>query len=134
MDGLALLAQARDAGLEVRARGNRLVIRGPKRAENVARLLLDQKPVVLDALGVATHEWGDAAEAVAWFLASEPPSEPFVLRRNPMGQPFVTVLHPARYWRALRADIAAGPGRGRDAYGAVKADVLRLYELLGGGS
>ena len=134
MDGLALLAQARDAGLEVRARGERLVIRGPKRAENVARLLLDQKPVVLDALRVAAHQWGDAAAAVAWFLRSEPPSEPFVLRRNPMGRPFVTVLHPARYWRALKVDLAAGPGRGRDAYGAVRADVLRLYELLGGGS
>ena len=134
MDGLALLAEARDAGLEVRARGNRLVIRGPKRAENVARLLLDQKPVVLDALRVATHEWGDAAEAVAWFLRSEPPSEPFVLRRNPMGQPFVTVLHPARYWRALRADLAAGQGRGRDTYGAARADVRRLYELFGDGA
>lgn len=134
MDGLALLAQARDAGLEVRARGDKLVIRGPKRAENVARLLLDQKPVVLDALRVAAHQWGDAAAAVAWFLRSEPPSEPFVLRRNPIERPFVTVLHPARYWRALRADVAAGPGRGRDAYGAVRADVLRLYELFGGGS
>lgn len=80
------------------------------------------------------YGWGEAAVAVAWFLRSEPPSEPFVLRRNPMGQPFITVLHPARYWRALKVDLAAGPGRGRDAYGAVRADVLRLYELLGGGS
>ena len=134
MDGLALLAQARDAGLDVRARGDRLVIRGPKRAENVARLLLDRKPVVLDALRVAALQWGDAATAVAWFLRSEPPSEPFVLRRNPMGQPFVTVLHPARYWNALRADLAAGPGRGRDFYGAVRADVMRIYDLFGGGA
>ena len=134
MDGVALLAQAREAGLEVRSRGDRLVIRGPKRAENVARLLLDQKPVVLDALHVATHEWGDAAAAVAWFLASEPPSELFVPRRNPMGHQFVTVLHPARYWRTLRVDLAAGPGCGRDTYGAVAADVQRLYELFGGGA
>ena len=135
MDGLALLAQARDAGLEVRARGNRLVIRGPKRAENVARLLLDQKPVVLAALNARiAGRWGEATEAVAWFMSNEPPSEPFVLRRNPQGRPYVTVLHPARYWRALRADVAAGPGRRRDAYGAVRADVLRLYELFGSGS
>lgn len=86
-----------------------------------------------ERINANAQRWSEAAAAVAWFLRSEPPSEPFVLRRNPMGQPFVTVLHPARYWRALRADLAAGPGRGRDTYGAVKADVLRLYELFGGG-
>ena len=33
----------------------------------------------------------------------------------------------------LSTDFSIG-GRGRDAYGAVRADVLRLYELFGGGS
>ena len=83
---------------------------------------------------ISPNGWGDAAEAVAWFLASKPPSEPFVLRRNAVGLPTITVLHPSRYWRELRADLAAGPGRVRDTYGAVKADVQRLYELFGGGA
>ncbi len=50
MDGLALLAEARDAGLEVRARGDRLVIRGPRKCEAMAKVLLEHKPEVLAAL------------------------------------------------------------------------------------
>ena len=50
MDGLTLLRRAQDAGLTVEAEGDTLVIRGPKRAESVARLLLDHKPDVLAAL------------------------------------------------------------------------------------
>lgn len=37
MDGLTLLAEARAAGLEVRAEGDRLVIRGPRKAEALAK-------------------------------------------------------------------------------------------------
>lgn len=71
--------------------------------------------------------WGDATEAVAWFMSSEPPSEPFALwEDDPPGQAFVTVLHPALYWRALRADVVAGPGVGRDYWHAVRRDVMRL--------
>jgi hypothetical protein len=41
MDGLMLLRRARDAGLVVTAEGDKLVIRGPKRAEPVALLLIE---------------------------------------------------------------------------------------------
>ena len=62
---------------------------------------------------ISPNGWGDAAEAVAWFLASEPPSDPFVLRRNAVGLPSITVLHPTWYWRALRAvRMAAARPRG----------------------
>ncbi len=75
--------------------------------------------------------WGDAAEAVQWFLSSEPPGKPFVLwEGDPPGRAFVTVLHPESFWRRLRGDVLAGPGVGRDTWGAVRADVLRLYELF----
>ena len=53
MDGLTLLNEARAAGLHVQARAGRLVIRGPRHAETVARRLLANKVVVLNALACA---------------------------------------------------------------------------------
>ena len=50
MDGLTLLTEAWAAGLSVHADGARLVIRGPKSADAVARRLLAHKAVVLPAL------------------------------------------------------------------------------------
>ena len=50
MDRVALLAEARRAGLTVVADGDRLRIRGPRRSEPIARRLLEQKFLVLAAL------------------------------------------------------------------------------------
>jgi hypothetical protein len=50
MEGLILLNRAREAGLAVAAEGDKLVIRGPRRAESLARLLIEHKPEVLAAL------------------------------------------------------------------------------------
>jgi hypothetical protein len=50
MDGLSLLEEARGAGLRVAAEGDRLVIRGPKTAEPVARRLLAHKAEMLAVL------------------------------------------------------------------------------------
>jgi hypothetical protein len=50
MDGLTLLQQAHEPGLAVALEGGRLVIRGPKRAASVARLLIQNKPRVVAAL------------------------------------------------------------------------------------
>ena len=69
-------------------------------------------------------KWGDAADSVAWFLGSQPPTEPFQL------MPGVTILDPVRWWESLRDDVAAGPGTRRDRYGAVKNDLIRLYALF----
>ena len=73
MDGLSLLRQAEEAGLAVALDGGRLVIRGSKRAEPVARLLIEHKPDVLAVLARADRmpvpsKFGrqDAAEAQAW--------------------------------------------------------------------
>ena len=44
MDGVTLLRQAREACLAVAAEGDKLVIRDPRRAESVARLLIENKP------------------------------------------------------------------------------------------
>lgn len=51
MDGLAmLLIEARAAGLVLRAEGDRLVIRGPSKAEALAQRLLDKKVELLSLL------------------------------------------------------------------------------------
>jgi hypothetical protein len=52
MDGLTLLLEAEMAGLTILADGDRLVIRGPKSADAVARRLLNHKAAVLVALSV----------------------------------------------------------------------------------
>jgi len=52
MDSLALLINAHAAGLQVRAEGERLIVRGPKRLAGLAQQLLSQKAEVLEALEV----------------------------------------------------------------------------------
>jgi hypothetical protein len=55
MDGMTLLREARSAGLSVWADGDRLVIRGPRRAEPVVRVLIAHKPEVMTALSLPPH-------------------------------------------------------------------------------
>ena len=47
MDSMILLEQALDAGLEVKAIDNRLVVRGPRSAEPVAKQILKHKPEIM---------------------------------------------------------------------------------------
>ncbi len=76
--------------------------------------------------------WGDATAAVEWFLGTEPPRAPFVMVWSDHAtRPAVTISDPARYWRDLRTDLAAGARLGRDHVGAVRADLKRLYQLFG---
>ena len=58
MDGLTLLAEARQAGLHVTVSGDQLVVRGPARLGSLARRLLAEKPAIVDAL--------TAEQEVAW--------------------------------------------------------------------
>jgi hypothetical protein len=51
VDGLRLLAAAEEAGLTVSTDGDRLVVRGPRRAEALARELIANKSRVLPYLG-----------------------------------------------------------------------------------
>ena len=50
MDGLTLLRRAYDAGLRVEADGDKLLIRGPRHAEPMVKLLAEHKAEVLAAL------------------------------------------------------------------------------------
>ena len=64
-----VLAEARAVGLEVRAEADRLVVRGPRLHEAIARQLLAQKPVVLALLTEEEAELG-------WRLAAMRPQVP----------------------------------------------------------
>jgi hypothetical protein len=55
MDSLILLDEARAAGLEVTTDGDRLVVRGPKRCESLARQLLAHKAELLTLLRQETR-------------------------------------------------------------------------------
>ena len=50
MDGIALILEAEAAGLTIQLDGERLVIRGPRSADAIARRLLAEKPAVVAAL------------------------------------------------------------------------------------
>ncbi|HZR53641.1 MAG TPA: hypothetical protein VFB06_29555 [Streptosporangiaceae bacterium] len=57
MTGLIeLLAQARQAKLDIEQKDDRLVIRGPREHERLVRALLDRKPEVLSVLAVYNGE------------------------------------------------------------------------------
>jgi hypothetical protein len=75
MEGLTLLREARAAGLSLARDGDELVIRGPKRAEPVARLLLLRKVAVIQALADATGWPARHREALTHWRALHPESE-----------------------------------------------------------
>ena len=60
MDSLALLIKARAAGFQMRAEGERLIVRGPKRLAALAQELLRHKAKVLDLL----EEWEERASII----------------------------------------------------------------------
>ena len=65
MDALALLHRAQEVGLRIEPLGDKLLIRGPKRAEPVVKLLAKHKAEVLAVLGHTVHE--SALAPVPWF-------------------------------------------------------------------
>jgi hypothetical protein len=64
MDAVSLLARAHEVGLAVAIDGDKLIVRGPRRAEPTVRLLAEHKPAVMAALAAdwrARHReahWG----------------------------------------------------------------------------
>jgi hypothetical protein len=63
MVGVMLLEEARAAGLTVQAQGDRLRIRGPRRAEEVALRLIAHKAAVLEVLAAAVDHSPQPADA-----------------------------------------------------------------------
>ena len=56
MDALALLRRAQEAGLRVEPAGDKLMVRGPKNAAPVVRLLAEHKAEILAALLNTTQD------------------------------------------------------------------------------
>ncbi len=122
MVAVTLLQEAEAAGVSVRVDGDRLVVRGPKSAADIAERLLDCKAEVIEALAA---EWdAEMLTLIRWFLGTHPPTEPFELCRG------VTVIRPALWWTSTRRDIAAGPNGPRARYGALQQDLRRLAALM----
>jgi hypothetical protein len=99
MVGVAnLLDEARQAGLKVRLDGDRLVIQGPKRAEPIARRLIENKPVVVEMLRTsAPHSaHGDYAD-----LARSP-----LVARVRAAWPWIAEHRPDLFRRICDADYA----------------------------
>jgi len=65
---------------------------------------------------------GETATHAQWFLAAEPPTEPFILNQG------VTVARPGPFWQHLRTDVLAGPLGPRAYYGAIQDYLRCLYE------
>ncbi len=75
--------------------------------------------------GPTEEKWdAETAALIEWFLTTSPPRAPFTLTKA------VVVAHPARWWEALRRDIAAGPHGPRARYGALQQDLRRLAALM----
>ena len=66
MDALAPLQQAKKAGLCVEPAGDKLKVRGPKRAEQVVKLLAEHKVEVLAALAKVARE-AELLSPAPWF-------------------------------------------------------------------
>jgi hypothetical protein len=74
MDAVALLDRAQEAGLRLEPVGDKLLVRGPKRAEAVVKLIAKHKAEVLAALSPpivdARRWWRERlkAKAFQWFV------------------------------------------------------------------
>jgi hypothetical protein len=66
MDAVALLHRARKVGLRVEPMGDKLLVRGPKRAEAVVKLLEAHKVEVLAALAQARLHPSAATKRPRW--------------------------------------------------------------------
>ena len=86
MDGVALLAEARAAGLVLTEHDGQLVMRGPKTAAPTALRLTDHRGVVLDALRVEQERWTPPAhyaqldDVIAADVATRHPRSEIIVR------------------------------------------------------
>lgn len=95
MDGLTLLTEARSAGLTVTAEGERLVVRGPRLAGELAQRLLSHKADVLDALArdpAAEQPPDPTAEQTPDLTALAHAIAELVRRRRERGAPIREVI------------------------------------------
>jgi hypothetical protein len=120
-----LVRDVHSAGGTIVVAGDKLRLSAPDPLpDSLMEELRQHKAEVMQLVGA---KWdAKTGSVIKWFLESSPPSDPFDLF------PHVKVIHPARWWRNLKADIAAGPGGPRAKYRALQKDLKRLAELFGG--
>ena len=97
-----LLNEARNAGLTVRVDGARLVVRGPRSAEAVARRLLNRKPEVLTALASRTESDVLADEPIDWWQHISDEDWEYLQGPEVDDPPTVEQLAKLRAWQAER--------------------------------
>jgi hypothetical protein len=69
MEAVTLLQRAQEAGLHIELMGDTLLVRGPKRAGAIVKLLAEHKAEVLAALSIVAASWWRerfTAKAVQW--------------------------------------------------------------------
>ena len=120
-DALTALAEARAAGLEVRAEPGRLVVRGPRSRAALARRLLDRTAEVLALLAAEDEE-------VAWRVAAMRPQVP---TRGPI--PFLVARDaPAAPRRCPSCGDPLGEGRSLRCEPCARAAWLVLHQAREG--
>lgn len=70
MDCLTLLEQAKNNGLEVKVAGDKLIVRGPKSQEELAKALLARKPEIIQAL--TGQRWATTAPSATDTVPGRP--------------------------------------------------------------
>lgn len=97
-----LLDEARDAGLEVRLDGDRLVVRGVRSAAAVARRLLARKPEVVAALAEWSESEAEADEPIDWWEEITDEDREYLLGPTLDDPPTPAQVAALRAWRAGR--------------------------------
>ena len=120
-----LIQDVHSAGGTIVAAGDRLRLAAPEPLPD--SLMDDLRQHKAEVMTLVGPEWdAETARIVEWFLAAPPPTEPFELFRG------VNIIHPARWWRHLGAEISDGPDGPRAKYGSLQKDLKRLAELFKG--
>ena len=129
MDIMTLMEQAHAAGLSVKSKGEKLVVRGPRGAEPLAlQLLADKAGVIAHLRRKRLEGIGYSREDFGWVLGldiSELPSPPFRLNSE------MTVVDSERFLRSLRTGIGEGPNGPRARTGALQTQCQELREVIG---
>jgi hypothetical protein len=81
VDGMTLLEEARVAGLEVTAEGDRLIVRGPRSAESLAKTLLEHKSELIVILRMKDAEVACRVQAMLAQIPDNGPI-PFLVARE----------------------------------------------------
>lgn len=128
MDILALLQSAKVAGLKVTDLGHQLQIRGPKSAESIVRQLMAKKHDISIELKKQAGWDPETAGLIQWYFDEGQwrlPTKSYDLT------PWIRVIDPEKFKKALLGDISAGPSGPRNKFGALITVLRRLHELFG---